>query len=516
MSRALCALVAATATIAGMSSTCGLELGASVGPVQLVTLSGSAILMNNYQERPATGVVFLSGRCAITAEAMGDINRIHEKFRLRDGLFVGVCANPEETGDELRTFGQRRGIIFPLYRDARGEVARQFAARMTPDLFLLDRAGKLVFHGSLGSERSRKAAEAAIDKLLRKEPIDVETVPGEGTPLDQPGPKRELDDPYGTISFSAELVFEKIPTAPAHHCSTICETAQRDLLCLWYGGSYESADDQALYLARRKPDEKHWSTPRLLAQNAEQPPGNGVIFRDANDRLWIVWSRMEGSRPMRRGSGWNRCRLMVRTSTDQGETWSEDRTLLNDTMGGVPRNPPIRLTDGSLLLPDGQSHFLAMMPGESAWKRVGSFQGGSQPAVIQRSDGSLLALLRHSGKIQQIESRDAGSTWSPPRPTALNNPGAGITMAKLANGHLVLVFNDSQTSRTPLSICRSLDEGKTWESPMQLESNPGEYSYPCVIQSADGKVHVSYTYRRYAIKHVELNEDWLVHFERPD
>jgi predicted neuraminidase len=89
-------------------------------------------------------------------------------------------------------------------------------------------------------------------------------------------------------------------------------------------------------------------------------------------------------------------------------------------------------------------------------------------------------------------------------------------MTRLGNGHLVLVFNDSETDRTPLSICRSLDEGKSWESPLQLESNPGEYSYPCVIQTSDGKIHVSYTFRRYSIKHVEMNEDWLVRFERPD
>ena len=89
-------------------------------------------------------------------------------------------------------------------------------------------------------------------------------------------------------------------------------------------------------------------------------------------------------------------------------------------------------------------------------------------------------------------------------------------MTRLANGHLVLVFNDSQTDRTPLSICRSLDEGATWEAPIQLESNPGEYSYPSIIQSADAKLHITYTFRRYSIKHVEMNEDWLVRVERND
>ena len=89
-------------------------------------------------------------------------------------------------------------------------------------------------------------------------------------------------------------------------------------------------------------------------------------------------------------------------------------------------------------------------------------------------------------------------------------------MTRLANGHLLLVYNDSQTERTPLAIVRSLDEGKTWEKPLSLECNPGEYSYPCIIQTTDGKIHVTYTFRRYAIKHVQFNEDWLTHFERPD
>jgi len=96
------------------------------------------------------------------------------------------------------------------------------------------------------------------------------------------------------------------------------------------------------------------------------------------------------------------------------------------------------------------------------------------------------------------------------------DPDAGITMTRLANGHAVVVFNDSELHRTPLSIARSLDEGRTWETPLHLESNPGEYSYPCVNQTSDGKIHVTYTYRRYAIKHVEFNEDWLVHIERPN
>jgi predicted neuraminidase/peroxiredoxin len=515
--------VVVVSLLAGVEFASALEMGQSPGPVRLTALSGESIVMDHYAGRPATAVLFLSSRCDATDQSLADVNQLYRKYRLRNALFVAVCPNQQEQGEELRTFAQRRGTIFPWYRDPDAQIARQFGARATPEVFLLDRQGKLVFHGGLHTEAPRQAFEAAVVALIKGEPVRSGTSPVQGTPIGGPGKAREVEDPYGAVSFASELVFEKVPFAAAHHCSTICQAANGDLLCLWYGGSYESADDQALLLARKAPSDRHWQEPHILLQNAVQPPGNGVIFRDTSDRLWIVWGRMEGSRPTRRGSGWDRCRLLQRTSTDHGTTWTPDRPMLNEDLWCVPRNPPAPLADGTLVLPvegnEGDvegARFLRLAASSDQWQAVSFTPGGSQPAVIQRSDKSLLALMRHARNITQIESRDAGRTRTDATAEPLKNPDSGISMTRLSNGHLVLVFNDSQTSRTPLSIVRSLDEGRTWEKPLHLESNPGEYSYPCVIQTADGKIHVSYTYRRYAIKHVELNEDWMAHLDRPN
>jgi predicted neuraminidase len=89
-------------------------------------------------------------------------------------------------------------------------------------------------------------------------------------------------------------------------------------------------------------------------------------------------------------------------------------------------------------------------------------------------------------------------------------------MRRLKNGHVILVFNNQDNSRSPLHIVLSTDEGRTWGTPLVLETNPGEYSYPSVLETPDGKIHIIYTYRRYSIKHVEINEGWLTRFERPD
>ncbi len=500
-----------------------LEPGQAVGPLSLTTLSGDPLRMNNYGERAATALIFLSARCDATRQVTAEINKLYLKHRLRGVLFVGICSDPAESGAEMRTFAQRSGFIFPVYRDPAREVANKLGATATPELFLLDRAGTLVFHGGLGTGEPRKALDAALAAVLAKQPVKLAAAPVNGTPFDTPGPERAIEDPYGTLCFSSELVFEKIPNAPAHHCSVLCQAGNGDLLCLWYGGSYESADDQVLFLARQPAGQRDWTTPEPMLQNSATPPGNAVIFRLGEEQLCIVWGRMEGSRPMRRGSGWDRCRLMIRTSTDHGHTWSPDRPMFAETFWQVPRNPPITLTDGTRLLAvegiensQEGSDFLTLAPGASQWQRISFTPGGSQPAVVQRNDGSLLALMRHRGNIRQIESTDGGRNWTDATATALKNPDAGISMTRLANGHLVLVYNDSQFDRTPLSVCRSLDEGRTWEKPLHLESNPGEYSYPCIVQTTDGRIHISYTFRRYAIKHVELNEGWFEHFERPD
>jgi len=150
------------------------------------------------------------------------------------------------------------------------------------------------------------------------------------------------------------------------------------------------------------------------------------------------------------------------------------------------------------------------------WQTSAPYRGGSQPTVIERKDGSLFVMMRHKPIIMQTISKDGGKTWSQAVPSVLPNPNAAIAMTRLKNGHVVLVFNNTQSGRSPLNIARSLDDGRTWEKPLTLEPNPGEYSYPCIIQTSDGRIHISYTYRRYTIKHVEINENWLVRLKRPN
>ncbi|MCL4692911.1 MAG: exo-alpha-sialidase [Candidatus Hydrogenedentes bacterium] len=501
-----------------------LDIGATAGPVAFETLDAHPRTMNNYDERVGTVVTFLSSRCERTDKLIQDISALYEKYRYREILFVGVSSNPAESGDELRTYTQNNGLRFPIHRDPSGAVAKQFGATVTPEFFLLDDSGTLVYHGDLNGAAYEPGLEAAIQALLEKKSVGNPATPVAGTPIDQPGPAREIPDPYGTISFSSELIFTKIPDVAVHHCSTVAEAPNGDILCLWYAGSYESADDQALYLSRQTPGDRNWTAPERILWNPAQPPGNAVIFRGPDDRMWIVWGRMEGTRPVRRGAGWGQCRLMARTSDDNGHTWSEDMEV-PDSFGWLPRNVPLTLDNGTLALPisgeaeDRYGSFLLYLQEDGkSWKPGGFIRGGGgQPTVIQRDNGDLLCLMRDQPRIPMSISTDRGFTWSDPVKTELKNPDSGIAMTKLASGRVLVVFNDTdQSDRTPLSLIQSYDDGETWKDIRVLEQDWGEFSYPSIIQASDGTVHVTYTYRRYSIKHVAFDEGWLTHLERPN
>ncbi|MCC6233373.1 MAG: exo-alpha-sialidase, partial [Verrucomicrobiales bacterium] len=197
--------------------------------------------------------------------------------------------------------------------------------------------------------------------------------------------------------------------------------------------------------------------------------------------------------------------------------WS-DSFVVSWEAGMMVRSRPILLSDGAYLLPvyhetgsdpdrtapDTASVFLRFDPATRIWtesNRVRSRLGNLQAAVVETEPGRLLALCRRGGDYEpgddgfvvRTESSDGGRTWSPGVETAFPNPNAAVELIRLANGHLLFVFNDSANDRTPLMAALSMDGGRTWPHRRPLASGPGDFAYPTAIQTRDGRIHVTYT-----------------------
>jgi predicted neuraminidase len=319
---------------------------------------------------------------------------------------------------------------------------------------------------------------------------------------------------------AVEFVFESAPFASAH-ASTIVQTRE-GFVAAWFGGTREGASDVGIWVSRRVNGK--WTPPVEVATGVQtdgtrHPCWNPVLFELRPNELTLFYK--VGPTPR---SWWG----MARRSTDGGRTWSAAERLPDGFLGPV-KNKPVRLPDGTILA--GSSTESPETP--SSWRVYFERYGkpwellrppagdgkpidAIQPSILMHAGGRLQAVGRtRSGRIFETWSSDRGQTWTPLTLTVLPNPSAGTDAVTLRDGRHLLVYNHTPKGRTPLNVAITRD-GKTWEAAHILESEPGEYSYPAVIQSSDGLVHITYTWRRERIKHVVIDPAKLKPVPMPD
>lgn len=309
-----------------------------------------------------------------------------------------------------------------------------------------------------------------------------------------------------------QLIFplDDKPT-PSCHASTIVQTQDGSIVAAWFAGTHERNDDVGIWVSRL--EDGAWTRPVEVANGVMSPQRrfpcwNPVLFQPRQGPLVLFFK--VGPTP---GQWWGERVISV----DNGKTWHDQRRLPPEVVGPI-KNKAVVLKDGTILCPSSHEHqgwtvHVELTRDLKDWTVVGPLNDPNklsaiQPAILQYPDGRLQMLCRtpkKHGFIAQTWSNDQGRTWSELTATSLPNPSSGIDAVTLKDGRQLLVYNPSTTDRIPLDVAISTD-GTDWKRVMILEDQPpGQHSYPAVIQTSDGLVHVTYTYQRLSIKHVVLD-----------
>ncbi|MGB4728935.1 MAG: exo-alpha-sialidase [Thermogutta sp.] len=312
-----------------------------------------------------------------------------------------------------------------------------------------------------------------------------------------------------------EFVFESAPFKSCH-ASTIAET-EAGLAVAWFGGDREGAENVGIWLSRLTQD--GWSAPVEIATGVQEdgrryPCWNPVLFQPKEGPLVLFYK--VGPRP---SSWWG----MMMSSQDGGRTWGPPKRLPDGFLGPI-KNKPIELADGTWLCPSStetpespsrwQIHFEFTRDRGVTWEKRIPPQGAEpldaiQPSVLRLSNDRLVAVGRtRQRRVFFTASYDNGQTWTPVQKTTVPNPNAGIDAVTLRDGRQLLVYNHATTGRSPLNVALSHD-GVNWVPVLVLEDQPGEFSYPSVIQTRDGLVHIVYTWKRQRICHVIIDPEKL-------
>ncbi len=321
------------------------------------------------------------------------------------------------------------------------------------------------------------------------------------------------------------------------HAVSIAQIPNAGFLAAWFAGTHESHPDVGIWAATRG---QSWAPPRLIAKVCDEPHWNPVLFAlDRQDHGQSLVLHFKVGKSIRRWETW------TQRSGDAGETWTEAVRLVDspsEAKGGrgAVRAKPIRLRSGDWLAGASierwrrwDAFFDRSPDGISDWQKTPLVprnrrqfigKGIIQPALWESAPGFVHALFRSTdGRVHRSDSDDDGRTWSPTRATALPNNNSGIDVVRLQDGCLALVCNPvpgNWAARTPLSVLFSRDNGATWPDRIDLETDPGEFSYPALI--ADGNesptgegLAVAYTWNRRRIAFSRIPADQIPRGESP-
>jgi predicted neuraminidase len=373
--------------------------------------------------------------------------------------------------------------------------------------------------------------------------------------------------PREQVILQEKLIF---PLQEQHvHGSSIVHLPNGDLLAVWFEGSGErTADDVKIMGARVAQGIGQWSRPFEMADTPHLPDCNPVLFLNRQNKLFLTWIAVQANR-------WEHSILKLRTSMDYSGPgapvwdwqdnillkpddsfakeivskfkdlpglsagWAEYAPRYDDMIIAASKDPgkrstgwmtrikPLLLNEGKILLPlysDGFNLSMVAISEDDGDTWLPSLpivgRGPIQPALGLKKNGDLVALMRDSGDaptmVQKSISKDQGASWSAAVKTGIPNT-ASVELLVLKNGFWAFLGNDVSDGRYRMALYLSGDEGDTWRWKVYLEEeekDSGRFSYPSLIQSKDGLLHLTYSYHldnnKKSIKYISLDPEKLV------
>jgi predicted neuraminidase len=357
-----------------------------------------------------------------------------------------------------------------------------------------------------------------------------------------------------------------------NHAANLMPLPDGSLGCVWFGGTQEGVPDISAYFSRLEPGSEMWSRPVRLSDDPRRSEQNPLLFPAPDGKLWLIWTaQISGNQDTAiiryrisddNGRNWGPIATLF-DAPESGGIFMRQPVVVLDNGDWLLPVWYCKSTPGQKWVGDQDTAGVMMSTDQGkTWSEnelPGSL-GCVHMSIVDLRDGTLAAFFRSrwADHVYTSRSTDHGRTWSVPAPTELPNNNSSIQVTRLMNGHLVYnhasaadaterrtsLYDDIEDNtddgkvvvaidpnrrstfwgvpRAPMTLAISEDGGRSWPHRRDIEVGNGycmtnnsreglnrEFSYPSIVQTQDGMLHVAFTYFRQAIKYVRVAEDWV-------
>ncbi|MFM9607525.1 sialidase family protein [Streptomyces niveiscabiei] len=354
------------------------------------------------------------------------------------------------------------------------------------------------------------------------------------------------------------------PTVQSH-AANLTVLPGGGLGCVWFGGTQEGMADISVWFSRLAPGAAQWTEPVRLSEDPARSEQNPVLFPHPSGALWLLHTAQRGGD---QDTAEVRLRVSDDDGATWGPTRTlfTGGVFVRQPPVVLPSGrlllPVFRcvLVPGTRWTGDQDTSAVKISDDDGATWREEAVPGSTglvHMNVHRLPNGFLCALFRsrRADHVHRSLSVDDGETWTEPEPLDLPNNNSSIQYVPLADGRLALVYNHSSAldatdrrvslydeideagglavqedtagspvssafwgaPRAPLSLAFSDDAGLTWPARADLVTGDGycltnnsrdglnrELSYPSIVQTPDGDLHIAYTHHRKEIRHIRL------------
>ncbi|WP_109577289.1 exo-alpha-sialidase [Aminobacter sp. AP02] len=374
-----------------------------------------------------------------------------------------------------------------------------------------------------------------------------------------------MDGKVRVVAAGRSDAFLPSPTVQ-NHAANLTLLPDGTLACVWFGGTMEGMGDISIYMSRLAPGSDVWSAPETMSDDAQKSEQNPLLFNAPDGKVWLLYTSQTSGH---QDGAVVKCRISddggktfgaVSVLCDMPGTFVRQPIIVNGR--GAWLLPVFRCIGVSGTRWSGDVDTAAVLVSTDAgasWTMhdVADSIGAVHMNIIPLGGDEMVAIFRNRFSEQVLRNRsfDGGLSWSAPEATDLPNNNSSVQAVRLADGRIAIVYNHANASmsddrrlslydeidgdepqeaappaassvrkavwgvpRAPLSLAFSSGGGDSFGGRIDLETGDGfcltnnskdglnrEFSYPSILQTPDGAIHVAFTYFRRAIKYVRLS-----------